>query len=52
MGGGDKPLGEVGGRTILARVIARLAPLIQTLVKCLRWNASVRVQASAALGAS
>jgi molybdenum cofactor guanylyltransferase len=26
MGGGDKPLREIGGRTILARVIARLAP--------------------------
>jgi len=26
MGGGDKPLRELGGRTILARVIARLEP--------------------------
>ena len=26
MGGGDKPLREIGGHTILARVIARLAP--------------------------
>jgi molybdenum cofactor guanylyltransferase len=26
MGGGDKPLREIGGRSILARVIARLAP--------------------------
>src|SRR5882757_6537140 len=26
MGGGDKPLREIGGQTILARVIARLAP--------------------------
>jgi molybdenum cofactor guanylyltransferase len=26
MGGGDKPMREIGGRTILARVIARLAP--------------------------
>ena len=26
MGGGDKPLREIGGRTILARVISRLAP--------------------------
>ena len=26
MGGGDKPLREIGGRTILARVIARLEP--------------------------
>ncbi|HEY0909866.1 MAG TPA: NTP transferase domain-containing protein, partial [Bradyrhizobium sp.] len=26
MGGGDKPMREIAGRTILARVIARLAP--------------------------
>jgi molybdopterin-guanine dinucleotide biosynthesis protein A len=26
MGGGDKPMRQIGGRTILARVIARLAP--------------------------
>ncbi|WP_445489401.1 molybdenum cofactor guanylyltransferase MobA [Rhodopseudomonas sp. RCAM05734] len=26
MGGGDKPMREIGGKTILARVIARLAP--------------------------
>jgi len=26
MGGGDKPLHEIGGRTILARVVARLEP--------------------------
>ena len=32
MGGGDKPLREIGGRTILARVIARLAPQCECLV--------------------
>jgi molybdopterin-guanine dinucleotide biosynthesis protein A len=32
MGGGDKPLLEVGGRTILARVIARLEPQCEGLV--------------------
>ena len=26
MGGGDKPMRTIGGRTILERVIARLAP--------------------------
>jgi molybdopterin-guanine dinucleotide biosynthesis protein A len=31
MGGGDKPLREVGGHTILARVIARLAPQCEGL---------------------
>jgi molybdenum cofactor guanylyltransferase len=31
MGGGDKPLREIGGRTILARVIARLAPQCECL---------------------
>jgi molybdopterin-guanine dinucleotide biosynthesis protein A len=32
MGGGDKPLREIGGSTILARVIARLAPQCGSLV--------------------
>src|ERR1700753_3193812 len=32
MGGGDKPLREIGGRTILARVIARLAPQCECLL--------------------
>jgi molybdenum cofactor guanylyltransferase len=32
MGGGDKPLREIGGATILARVIARLAPQCECLV--------------------
>ena len=31
MGGGDKPLREIGGRTILARVIARLTPQCECL---------------------
>jgi molybdopterin-guanine dinucleotide biosynthesis protein A len=32
MGGGDKPLREIGGQPILARVIARLAPQCQCLL--------------------
>jgi molybdopterin-guanine dinucleotide biosynthesis protein A len=32
MGGGDKPLREIGGATILARVIARLAPQCECLI--------------------
>lgn len=32
MGGGDKPLREVGGRTILDRVVSRLAPQCDGLV--------------------
>ncbi len=32
MGGGDKPLREIGGRTILARVIARLKPQCESLI--------------------
>ena len=32
MGGGDKPMREIGGRTILARVIARLQPQCDGLV--------------------
>ena len=32
MGGGDKPLREIAGRTILARVIARLAPQCECLL--------------------
>src|SRR5450755_5167983 len=32
MGGGDKPMRQIGGRTILARVIARLAPQCDGLV--------------------
>ncbi len=32
MGGGDKPLREIAGKTILARVIARLAPQCECLV--------------------
>jgi molybdenum cofactor guanylyltransferase len=31
MGGGDKPLREIGGRTILARVIGRLTPQCECL---------------------
>jgi molybdenum cofactor guanylyltransferase len=36
MGGGDKPLRQIGGRTILARVIARLEPQCE----CLAINAN------------
>ena len=32
MGGGDKPLREIGGQPILARVIARLAPQCECLL--------------------
>ena len=32
MGGGDKPLRQIGGRTILARVIERLRPQCQCLL--------------------
>jgi molybdenum cofactor guanylyltransferase len=32
MGGGDKPMRQIGGRTILARVIARVKPQCDTLV--------------------
>ena len=32
MGGGDKPMRQIGGRTILARVIARLAPQCECLI--------------------
>jgi molybdopterin-guanine dinucleotide biosynthesis protein A len=32
MGGGDKPMRTIGGRTILARVVARLAPQCDGLV--------------------
>jgi molybdopterin-guanine dinucleotide biosynthesis protein A len=32
MGGGDKPLREIGGQTILARVIARLKPQCECLL--------------------
>jgi molybdopterin-guanine dinucleotide biosynthesis protein A len=32
MGGGDKPMRQIGGRTILARVIARLTPQCDFLV--------------------
>jgi molybdopterin-guanine dinucleotide biosynthesis protein A len=32
MGGGDKPMRQVGGRTILARVIARLEPQCDGLI--------------------
>jgi molybdenum cofactor guanylyltransferase len=32
MGGGDKPMREIGGRTILARVIARLKPQCDALI--------------------
>jgi molybdenum cofactor guanylyltransferase len=32
MGGGDKPLREIGGQAILARVIARLAPQCECLL--------------------
>ncbi len=32
MGGGDKPMRKIGGRTILARVIARLAPQCDRLI--------------------
>jgi len=32
MGGGDKPMRSIGGKTILARVIARLAPQCDGLV--------------------
>ena len=32
MGGGDKPMRQIGGRTILARVIARLTPQCDGLI--------------------
>jgi len=32
MGGGDKPMRQIGGRTILERVIARLRPQCQALI--------------------
>ena len=32
MGGGDKPMRQIGGRTILARVIARLKPQCDALI--------------------
>jgi molybdopterin-guanine dinucleotide biosynthesis protein A len=32
MGGGDKPMRQIGGRTILARVIARLGPQCDRLI--------------------
>jgi molybdopterin-guanine dinucleotide biosynthesis protein A len=32
MGGGDKPLREIGGQTILARVIERLEPQCESLI--------------------
>ena len=32
MGGGDKPMRQIGGRTILDRVIARLAPQCDGLI--------------------
>src|SRR6202040_2535125 len=32
MGGGDKPMRQIGGRTILARVIARLEPQCDGLI--------------------
>ena len=32
MGGGDKPMRQIGGRTILERVIARLAPQCDGLI--------------------
>ncbi|MFL6814639.1 MAG: molybdenum cofactor guanylyltransferase MobA [Bradyrhizobium sp.] len=32
MGGGDKPMREIGGRTILERVIARLQPQCEALI--------------------
>lgn len=32
MGGGDKPLREIGGRTLLARAIERLAPQCEALI--------------------
>ena len=32
MGGGDKPMRQIGGRTILARVVARLTPQCEGLV--------------------
>lgn len=32
MGGGDKPLREIGGRTLMARAIERLAPQCETLI--------------------
>ena len=32
MGGGDKPMRQIGGRPILARVIARLAPQCDGLI--------------------
>jgi molybdopterin-guanine dinucleotide biosynthesis protein A len=32
MGGGDKPMRQIGGRTILGRVIARLMPQCDGLI--------------------
>jgi molybdopterin-guanine dinucleotide biosynthesis protein A len=46
MRGGDKPLREIGGRTILARVIARLEPQCE----CLAINANGDPQRFASFG--
>jgi molybdenum cofactor guanylyltransferase len=46
MGGGDKPLREIGGRAILARVIARLEPQCE----CLLLNANGDPQRFASFG--
>lgn len=32
MGGGDKPLRELGGRTVLSRIVARMAPQVPALI--------------------
>jgi len=32
MGGGDKPMREIGGRSILARVVARLTPQCESII--------------------
>jgi molybdenum cofactor guanylyltransferase len=44
MGGGDKPMRQIGGRPILARVIARLAPQCDGLI--LNANGDIRRYAS------
>lgn len=40
MGGGDKPMRTIGGRTIMERVIARLAPQCDQLILNANGNAS------------
>ena len=42
MGGGDKPMKTIGGRTILERVITRLAPQCDGVISVVRARRSTR----------